>query len=113
MAGKLSNRGGYREKAGRKSGWKHPATKTIRVPPEIADQVIDIAKQIDNVGKIGGIDLITESNESIFEPDLDAIVQEILSNPTVTRNGKDKGSVKRALEAMVKRLQNHSVGGFE
>jgi hypothetical protein len=104
MVGKLSNRGGYRENAGRKSDWKHPATKTIRVPPEIADQVIDIAKQIDNAEMIGGIDLITESNKSIFEPDLDAIVQEVLSDPVVTRNGKDRGAVKRALEAMVKRL---------
>jgi hypothetical protein len=106
MAGKLSNRGGYRENAGRKSGWKHPATKTIRVPPEIADQVIDIAKQIDNAGMIGGIDLITESNESIFEPDLGAIVQEILNDPLVTRNGKDRGAAKRALEAIMKRLSN-------
>jgi hypothetical protein len=105
MAGKLSNRGGYRENAGRKSDWKHPATKTIRVPPEIADQVIDIAKQIDNAGMVGGIDLITESNESIFELDLDAIVQEVLSDPVVTRNGRDRGSVRRALEAMVSKLQ--------
>ncbi len=105
MAGKLSNRGGYRKNAGRKSDWKHPATKSIRVPPAIADQVLDIAKQIDNVGGIGGIDLIAESKESIFEPDLDAIVQELLSDPVVTRNGRDRGSVRRALEAMVNKLQ--------
>lgn len=106
MAGKLSNRGGYRKNAGRKSDWRHPATKSIRVPPAIAEQVLDIAKQIDNADRMGGIDLIAESNESIFEPDLEAIVHEILSDPVVTRNGKDKGSVKRALEAMVKRLKD-------
>jgi hypothetical protein len=55
---------------------------------------------------IGGIDLITESNESIFEPDLGAIVQEILNDPLVTRNGKDRGAAKRALEAIMKRLSN-------
>ena len=104
MAGKLSNRGGYRKNAGRKSDWKHPATKSIRVPPAIADQVLDIAKQIDNADGVGGIDLIAESNESIFEPDLGAIAQEILNDSIVTRNGKDRGAVKRALEAMMKRL---------
>lgn len=100
MAGKLSNRGGYREKAGRKSGWKHPATKSIRVPPEIADQVVDIAKQIDNGLRIGFIDSATESNET----DLETIAHKILNDPTVTRNGKDRGAVKRTLEAIMKRL---------
>ena len=100
MAGKLSNRGGYRENAGRKSGWKHPATKSIRVPPEIADQVIDIAKQLDNGLQIKTIDSATESSEV----NLEAIAQKILNDPVITRNGKDRGSVKRAVEAMVKRL---------
>lgn len=100
MAGKLSNRGGYRKNAGRKSSWKHPATKSIRVPPEIADQVIDIAKQVDNGCQISLIDSATESNEV----DLEAIAQEILNDPVITRNGKDRGSVKRAVEAMVRRL---------
>jgi hypothetical protein len=101
MAGKLSNRGGYREKAGRKSDWKHPATKTIRVPPEIADQVIEIAKQIDNGSQVSFIDSATKSNKV----DLGAIVQELLTDPVVTRNGRDRGSVRRALEAMVSKLQ--------
>lgn len=101
MAGKLSNRGGYRENAGRKSDWKHPATKTIRVPPEIADQVIEIAKQIDNGSQIRFIDSATKSKKV----DLDAIAQELLSDPVVTRNGRDRGSVRRALEAMVSKLQ--------
>lgn len=100
MAGKLSNRGGYRRNAGRKSDWKHPATKSIRVPPEIADQVIEIAKQVDNGFPISFIDSATESKKV----DLDAIAQEILNDPAITRNGKDRGSVKRAVEAMVKRL---------
>ena len=102
MAGKLSNRGGYRENAGRKSDWKHPATKSIRVPPEIANQVIDIAKQLDNGFRIKVIDSASESKEL----DLDAIVQELLSDTSVTRNGKDRGSVRRALETMANRLRD-------
>lgn len=102
MAGKLSNRGGYRENAGRKSDWKHPATKSIRVPPEIANQVIEIAKQLDNGFQVKVIDSASESKEL----DLDAIVQELLSDTSVTRNGKDRGSVRRALKAMANRLRN-------
>lgn len=102
MAGRLSNRGGYRKNAGRKSDWKHTATKSIRVPPEIADQVIDIAKQLDNGFQVRIIDSAPESKEL----DLDAIVQELLNDTSVTRNGKDRGSVRRALEAMANRLRD-------
>jgi hypothetical protein len=35
---------------------------------------------------------------------VETAVSEILNDPQVTRNGKDRGSVKRALEALLKRL---------
>lgn len=31
---------------------------------------------------------------------------QVLNDPTVTRNGKDRGSVRRALEALIKRLSS-------
>jgi macrodomain Ter protein organizer (MatP/YcbG family) len=37
---------------------------------------------------------------------LEEIVNEILEDPTVTRNGKDKGAAKRALQALLNRLSN-------
>ena len=40
-------RGGKREGAGNKFKWKHGKTKTIRVPIELADQVLELAKKLD------------------------------------------------------------------
>lgn len=36
---------------------------------------------------------------------LEVLVEEILSDPTVTRGGKDRGAVKRGLQALLSRLQ--------
>ncbi len=40
-------RGGKREGAGNKFKWKHGKTKTIRVPVELADQLLELAKKLD------------------------------------------------------------------
>ena len=40
-------RGGKREGAGAKFKWKHGKTKTIRVPVELADQLLELAKKLD------------------------------------------------------------------
>lgn len=59
-------RGGYREKAGRKSTWvsgcKFEETKLIRVPIAISDRLLEIAHKLDS-GE--SIDLVTESNNKI------------------------------------------------
>jgi predicted kinase len=59
-------RGGYREKAGRKSTWvsgcKFEETKLIRVPIAISDRVLEIAHKLDSNESI---DLVTESNNEI------------------------------------------------
>ena len=54
-----SVRGGYRENAGRKSSWNHRDTCTIRIPKPFADQLVELARRLDN-GDI--IDTETESN---------------------------------------------------
>ncbi len=36
---------------------------------------------------------------------IEVMVEEILNDPTVTRSGKDKGAVKRGLQALLNRLQ--------
>jgi len=41
-------RGGYRQGAGRKAGWKHGATQTIRVPIALREQLLEIVRQLDN-----------------------------------------------------------------
>jgi hypothetical protein len=40
-------RGGQREGAGRKSGWTHSETQTIRVPRIFAAQILEYARQLD------------------------------------------------------------------
>jgi hypothetical protein len=47
-----SPRGGYRENAGRKSGWNHKDTCTIRIPKEFASQLVEIARRLDKGEKI-------------------------------------------------------------
>lgn len=41
-------RGGRRKGAGGKSKWKHGKTKTIRVPQNLADKILDYAHKLDN-----------------------------------------------------------------
>lgn len=41
-------RGGFRENAGRKSGWNNTETQVIRVPKSLASQLIEIARKLNN-----------------------------------------------------------------
>jgi len=43
-----STRGGYRENAGRKSGWNYKDTCTIRIPKAFASQLVELARRLDN-----------------------------------------------------------------
>lgn len=54
-----SVRGGYRENAGRKSSWNHRDTCTIRIPKPFAEQLVELARRLDN-GEL--LDTETESN---------------------------------------------------
>ena len=40
-------RGGYRRHAGRKAGWRHGATQTIRVPIALTEELLDIGRKLD------------------------------------------------------------------
>jgi hypothetical protein len=52
-------RGGKREGAGIRPTWKHGKTKTIRVPEELAEQILEFARKLDS-GAI--IESDTQSN---------------------------------------------------
>ena len=56
-----STRGGYRENAGRKSGWNHRDTCTIRIPKTFACELVELARRLDNGEKI---DIDTESKQT-------------------------------------------------
>lgn len=98
-------RGGYREKAGRKSTWvsgcKFEETKLIRVPIAISDRVLEIAHKLDN-GEV--IDLVSESNNEIVtesiedksysQPELIEKGKQIVYDETHVRS-KDRASVRK------------------
>jgi len=51
-------------------------------------------------------DEVNEQNSSkSLLNDIELIVQDVLNDPSVTRNGKDRGAVKRTLQALLSRLQ--------
>lgn len=80
-----SMRGGYRENAGRKSSWNHKDTCTIRIPKPFAEQLVELARRLDN-GEI--TDTETESNL----PNHDLVTKSIqlgvvrLDSPTAQAN---------------------------
>lgn len=93
-----SGRGGTRKNAGRKANWNHSETQAIRVPKVFVDELLALARQLDT----------GEARQSMIMPDLDTVAHQVLNDPQVTRNGKDKGAVRRTLEAVVKYYQNNS-----
>jgi hypothetical protein len=54
-------RGGVRSNSGAKSKWKHGKTKLIRVPEELADQILEYAHKLDEGANI---ESVTESESS-------------------------------------------------
>jgi hypothetical protein len=75
------------------SHWKSGATRTIRVPAALADELMAIAKRLD-AGKPSGAAL-----------DLTEAAAVVLADTAVTRNGKDSGAVKRTLNALMEVYQ--------
>ena len=71
-----SVRGGYRENAGRKSSWNHSDTCTIRIPKPFAEQLVELARRLDNGERIDTdtksnfrhTDLVTESIQLGADP---------------------------------------------
>lgn len=91
-----SGRGGSRENAGRKPKWNHGETQAIRVPKVFVNDLLSLAERLDR----------GECVDRSTMPDLHVITQEIMSDSQVTRNGKDKGAVKRTLEAVIKKVES-------
>lgn len=49
----FKGRGGWRQNAGRKAGWRHGETQTIRVPVALKEQLLEIGRQLDNGEFVG------------------------------------------------------------
>jgi len=62
---------------------------------------------IDQIGQLNLFDdrpAETGSSQGVNLQQVEAAIAQTIDDPQVTRKGKDRGSVKRALEALLKRL---------
>jgi hypothetical protein len=75
------------------SAWRTGPTKTVRIPSALEREVLDYARKLD-AGETLKDDL-----------SLDQLLKTVLSDPAVTRGGKDRGSCRRALNAFIMRLK--------
>lgn len=76
------------------SPWRNGQTKVIRVPMALENQILDYARQLD-AGEV------VQDKSSV-----EHLVNTVLSDPSVTRGGRDRGSCKRALNAFLERLNS-------
>lgn len=115
-------RGGKRDGAGGKSTWEHGKTKSIRVPIALAEEILQIARQLDQGTKLGWpsstdatplplklqkeVDLSTltvskghnSSNKAIIEPETESKVLD-LSGISIKQHD---GAISVHLEDLVK-----------
>lgn len=80
------SRGGYREGAGVKPTWKHGKTKTIRVPVDLADEVLRLARLLDEGKKL--TDTLEIIKSSITDYDTESRVIDLSGISIKTCNGK-------------------------
>lgn len=79
--------------------WQSGPTRTIRVPIALADKVLIYAQALDT-----GVS-VSSSQEGVTREHLDAIAADLLEDSALTRNGKDRGTIRRALMAFIDRLE--------
>ena len=78
-----------------KPKWKSGVTHTIRVPIALTEKLLAIAKKLDNDEPI-----------SVARPiNIESAIEAVLNDSTITRDGRDRGAIKRALNALQNRLQ--------
>jgi hypothetical protein len=76
------------------SQWRNGQTKVIRVPIALENQILDYARRLD-------------AGEVVQDkPSVEHLVNTVLSDPAVTRSGRDRGSCRRALNAFLEQLNS-------
>lgn len=78
-------------------------TMQMRIPLPIKSEVEELVERYRSL--ILGED--ETPTGSITKPEdgfLEKMIQEVLADPAVTRNGKDRGAVKRGLDALLQKL---------
>lgn len=76
-----------------RAAWRSGPTKVVRIPSALEHEVLDYARKLD-AGEV-------VQDESSLEQ----LIKEVLSDPAVTRRGRDRGSCRRALNAFIMRLK--------
>jgi hypothetical protein len=104
-------RGGHRDGAGRKSGWNHADTQTIRVPKVFAAQLMDIARRMDlgeseiftfpTSPKVDPVQSIVESEIPQVNPDQMNIFSLI---PEVIESVTESNTTSLSMRGLAKRL---------
>lgn len=96
----MPNPSGYSQTLRHFSGkWRTGRTRTIRVPIALADEVLAYAQALDT-----GVSA-SSSQGGMTRERLDAIAADLLEDSALTRNGKDRGTIRRALMAFIDRLE--------
>jgi hypothetical protein len=84
------------DKAWKKMGFAAEKRRITRA--DLIEQMVEDGVFDDGLGN-------SELPQNIFLNEIEAAIEKIMSDPTVTRGGKDKGAVKRGLQALLKQLQ--------
>lgn len=121
------SRGGHREGAGRKGGWKNSETQVIRVPKVFVAQLMDIAKRLDlgeseififpTAPKLDPVEMIVESEILQVNPDqMDLFSLPAQTNESVTKSKTLSLSMRQLSKRLgmhhstiSKKLKNHSL----
>lgn len=104
------NRGGYRPGAGRKGEWKSGKTKGVKLPEKLVDEIVAIARAIDDGKeiKIIGNDSVTKSknlqNETVTESKRVEEAAAILTE-ALTLKPNAGGAIKIKIKEALKVLQ--------
>lgn len=90
--------------------WNSGATRTIRVPVILADTLLKIGHKLDEnaffhlsqVNTVDNlkVDYLSELPICLSKAELESLIQQVLADSEVTRKGRDRGSVKRGLQAL-------------
>lgn len=65
----------------------------------------DLLEQLVEEGVINSASTQLTTGSEKTSLGMESLVEQVLTDPAVTRNGKDKGSVKRGLDALLKLLK--------
>jgi hypothetical protein len=102
-------RGGYREKAGRKSEWVSSSqTRPIRVPDWMADQVLEFARKLDNGEAIDNV-----QNQSSHGHEGKAVesIESVVQNWADRASGKESSPRWKNVSVLIAEL-NETIKSF-